>query len=277
MRLRTQYLTKNDCYIRQKHLNVRGVMWHSTGANNPLVSRYVPGNAELGVNTNGNHWNMSNVEAKQKFGQKLNKCVHAFIGLFSDGEVGTVQTLPWGIQGWHAGGSANQTHIGFEICEDGLEDAYYFNAVYQESCELTAKLCRDYALDPFEDGVIICHADGYQMGVASNHGDVLHWLAKYGKTMDDVRRDVARLIEGDDENMDAERFHELFLEMRRTLQDNDNADWSQEARQWAIDNGLIAGGGTLENGEVNYMWEDLLTREQMVQLLFRFAKWMGRA
>ena len=32
----------------------------------------------------------------------------------------TYQTLPWDHRGWHAGGSANNTHIGFEICEDAL-------------------------------------------------------------------------------------------------------------------------------------------------------------
>ena len=53
-------------------------------------------------------------------------------------------------QGWHCGrgknGSANDTHISFEICEDGLEDASYFKAVYQEAVELTAYLCKEYNL-----------------------------------------------------------------------------------------------------------------------------------
>ena len=36
------------------------------------------------------------------------------------------------------------------------------------------------------------------MGIASNHGDVRHWFSRFGKSMDDVRRDVARrLKEGD--------------------------------------------------------------------------------
>ena len=47
----------------------------------------------------------------------------------------TYQTLPWDHRGWHAGGSANNTHIGFEICEDGLADATYFKKVYQEAIE----------------------------------------------------------------------------------------------------------------------------------------------
>lgn len=42
--------------------------------------------------------------------------------------------------------------------------------------------------------VILCHADSYKLGFGSNHGDVLHWFKKFGKTMDDVRKDVAALI-----------------------------------------------------------------------------------
>jgi hypothetical protein len=39
-----------------------------------------------------------------------------------------------------------------------------------------------------------------------------------------------------------------------------------------VGKGLIQGGG-----DDNFMWEDLLTREQMAVLLYRFAKMMGQA
>ena len=42
--------------------------------------------------------------------------------------------------------------------------------------------------------VILCHADSYELGLGSAHGDVLHWFKKYGKTMDYVRKDVAALM-----------------------------------------------------------------------------------
>ena len=45
------------------------------------------------------------------------------IGKLADGTVTTYQTLPWDHRGWHAGGSANDTHLSFEICEDDLTDA----------------------------------------------------------------------------------------------------------------------------------------------------------
>lgn len=79
----------------------------------------------------------------------------------------------------------------------------------------------------------------------------------------------------EDDNMDVVRFKELYNEMRKELQDNDSGKWSEEARAWAISTGLIAGSGTEINGEPNYMWEDILTREQFVTVLYRFAKMMG--
>ena len=186
MKLSSCILLHNDCYRAGRTIQPRGVMVHSTGADNPWLSRYVaPDDGNLGENSNGNDWNRPGVGA----------CVHAFIGQLADGSVATYQTLPWNWRGWHAGTgttgfSANNTHISFEICEDGLDGPDYFNAVYQEAVELTAYLCQLYGLDPLEDGVVICHSEGYRRGVASNHADVMHWFPKHGKSMDTFRADV---------------------------------------------------------------------------------------
>ena len=193
------YLTDNRCYTIGATIKPRGVMVHSTGANNPLVARYVqPADndpnrdkllSEIGRNRNQNDWNNPDMDV----------CVHAFIGKLADGSVGTVQTLPWNRRGWHAGtgtsgGSANNTHIAFEICEDALTDATYFGKVYQEAVELTAMLCKTYSLDPLAGGVVICHSEGYKRGIASNHGDVMHWFPKFGKSMDTFRTDVSKAM-----------------------------------------------------------------------------------
>ena len=79
----------------------------------------------------------------------------------------------------------------------------------------------------------------------------------------------------EDEDMDKETFKRMFLEMRKELQDNDSSDYSDAAREWAVRTGLIKGGDKLPDGNDNYMWEDLLTREQMATLLFRFAQMLG--
>jgi hypothetical protein len=206
-------------------------MVHSTGANNPSVARYVPGDDVIGRNQYGNDWDRPGLE----------KCAHAFVGKFADGGVGTVQTLPWNRRGWHAGGDANNTHISFEICEDGLEDASYFEAVYQEAVELTAMLCREYNLDPLAEGVVICHQEGYHRGIASNHGDVLHWFPKFGKTMDDFRADVARWMEGEDETVTYEQWKEYmdrYLAERAELPAN---EWAQAGLEQAKVKGITDG------------------------------------
>ena len=185
MNLHQCILTENDCYKAGRRIVPKGVMVHSTGANNPRLSRYVaPDDGMLGQ-PSSLHWNQSGTGA----------CVHAFIGRLADGSVASYQTLPWTMRGWHCAGSANDTHISFEICEDGLTDAAYFAAVYREAVELTAMLCGAYGLDPLADGVVICHQEGYQRGIASNHADVLHWFPRFGRSMDDFRADVAREME----------------------------------------------------------------------------------
>lgn len=185
MILRTCLLTKNDCYKSAQCITPKGVMVHSTGANNPNVKRYVqPNDGKLGVNYGGNDWNRSGIGA----------CVHAFIGKTDAGEIATYQTLPWTMRGWHGGGSSNNTHISFEICEDGLSDSTYFNKVYTEAVELTAHLCKQYKLNPLSDGVVICHSEGYKRGIATNHADVMHWFPKHGKSMDSFRTDVNNLL-----------------------------------------------------------------------------------
>ncbi len=42
MNLKQFYLTNNACYKIGRKLNVQGLMLHSTGADNPNISRYVP-------------------------------------------------------------------------------------------------------------------------------------------------------------------------------------------------------------------------------------------
>lgn len=199
-------MTNSTCYKGTRKMNVLGVLWHSTGANNPWLKRYVQPSdnasdrAELieliGKNTYGNDWNHIDRQAG----------LNCWIGKLADGTVATVQTMPWDYRPWGCGsgskGSCNNGWIQFEICEDALTDKTYFDKVYKEACEITAYLCDMYDLDPngtvtmngVKVPVILCHADSYNLGLGSNHGDVLHWFKKHGKTMADVRKDVANLM-----------------------------------------------------------------------------------
>lgn len=191
MKLYKLILTNNACYKAGKTIKPKGIMVHSTGANNPWLKRYVgPDDGLLGKNQYNNHWNQDKPGGRQV-------CVHAFIGKLADGSIATYQTLPWNHRGWHAGGDANNTHIGFEICEDGLTDASYFSAVYKEAVELCVHLCKLYGLSEKD---ILCHSEGYKQGIASNHADVMHWFPKHGKTMDTFRVDVKKLLNEEDKS-----------------------------------------------------------------------------
>ena len=145
MVLSKHYLTKNDCYKAGRKIVPRGVMVHSTGVAQPDLNVFVRA------------WNKPGVEV----------AVHAIVS-----QEGIYQCLPWDCRGWHAGGAANNTHIGFEICEpaghtyrggtmvgyDAGKNAPYFDTVYRSAVELTAMLCAAYGLDPLADGVVICHS-----------------------------------------------------------------------------------------------------------------------
>jgi LysM repeat protein len=185
MNLRKLILTNNACYKAGATITPKGIMVHSTGANNPNLRRYVgPDDGLLGVNQYANHWNQDTPDGRQV-------CVHGFIGKLADGSVATYQTLPWNRRGWHAGGTANDTHISFEICEDTLTDGAYFAKVYKEASELCAYLCEQYGLT---EQNIICHSEGAKKGIASAHADVMHWFPKHGKSMDTFRAEVKKLL-----------------------------------------------------------------------------------
>lgn len=189
----------------------KGVLWHSTGANNPNLKRYVqPSDTKptedsyskdqwlviLGKNQYNNDWNHIERQAG----------LNCWIGKLADGTVTAVQTMPWDYRPWGCGsgskGSCNSGWMQFEICEDNLTNKDYFEAVYREACEITAYYCKMYNIDPkgtvVHEGVtvptILCHYDSYKLGLGSNHGDVDHWFKKYGKTMNTVREDVAKLL-----------------------------------------------------------------------------------
>jgi N-acetylmuramoyl-L-alanine amidase len=160
MNLQKLILTNNACYKTGRTIIPKGIMVHSTGANNPYLKRYVgPDDGLLGKNQYNNHWNQDKPDGRQV-------CIHAFIGKLANGIIATYQTLPWNHRGWHAGGTANNTHIGFEICEDNLTDTSYFSVIYKEAVDLCVFLCKEFDLTEKD---IICHSEGYKLGIASNH------------------------------------------------------------------------------------------------------------
>jgi len=270
------------CFMRQSTwyqgagpVTVRGVLWHSTGANNPNLKRYVqpddnaPDRAELlellGVNKNRNDWNHITRQAG----------VHAFIGKLAGGEAAAVQVGEWNKKAWGCGsgrkGSCNNGWIQFEICEDGLNDPVYFEQVYREAVELTAYLCQLYKLDPLgtvtyngvKVPVILCHQDSYRLGLGSGHADVLHWFPKFGKSMEDVRNDVARAMKGEDDGMlTYEQWKEYMNQYREELRAMGAPKWGKAELEQAVAMGLTDGSRPC----------DLASRQEVASMVIRSLK-----
>lgn len=178
------YLTKNDCYKAGKTMTPKGIVVHSTAANNKTLKRYIqPDDGILGLNPNGNDWNRPGV----------GKCVNAFIGNDKNGIARIYQTLPWDMKPWGCGsgskGSYNNSHIQFEICEDNLLDEKYFSAVFGLAIELCAYLCKTYNIDVSN---IVSHKEAHAKGYASGHSDCDYWLHNFGKDMNWFRSEVKK-------------------------------------------------------------------------------------
>ena len=78
------------------------------------------------------------------------------------------------------------------MCEDALTDKRYFELAISAAIEYCAYLCYTFGLDISS---IVSHAEAHKMGYASNHGDIDHWLKKFGWDMNGFRRSVREVYE----------------------------------------------------------------------------------
>lgn len=192
-KIQVRFMEKNPCFTQEKRLiQPKGIMVHST--------------AEPGIMAKDwfDLWNIPVEQGGREVG------VHAFV---DDKDI--IQYLPWEKRAWHCGrgekGSYNDTHISIEMCEpEGIEytepgtiaDSYnpedpvkkkYFNSALKNMVELCAHLVQTYKIDLNN---IICHQEGYQQGMASDHKDVLHWWPRHGVEMDTFRSLVGKKLKG---------------------------------------------------------------------------------
>ena len=200
MKLIESFMEKNPCYgANMSNADDRyttfqrrgplGLVLHSVGCAQPSAGVFVK------------KWNSTSYDRA---------CVHAFI----DANTGTVdQCMPWNFRAWHVGGSANNTHIGVEMCEPSAikyttgakftitdkEKAFkQCEAAYKAAVELFAMLCNKYKLDPLKDGVILSHNECGKRGIGSGHVDPEHlWSGLgIGYTMGGFRNDVKKAMSG---------------------------------------------------------------------------------
>lgn len=235
MKIIERFSTKNDCYrSNERQADSRyttfqkrgplGLMLHSVGCPQPRAEVFANG------------WDVSGKEV----------AVHAV--LQADGTV--YQCLPWNFRGWHAGGTANNTHIGVEMtepaqikytsgakftCSDLTAARAQATGCYKTAVDLFAMLCELFHLDPMTS--IISHAEGAKKGVASGHGDPEHlWKGLgLGYTMDGFRADVKAEMEADDRNDDRNE--------ERNEERNDHSDNEQEENEMMNQEQILAAMG----------------------------------
>lgn len=179
--IKQKYITQNACYKQGKSIVPKGIIVHSLGVPQPDIDKV--------------YASFNNVSAKT--------AVHAAVN-----NTNIYQFMPWTYRPWGCGsgpnGSGNDSYIQFEICEPSgfkykpnstIMDGYdikkqqsYFDAIWNNAVDLATYLCGIYKLSA---STIICHSEAHTKGIASNHGDVMHWFPKHGKNMDDFRKAVA--------------------------------------------------------------------------------------
>ena len=258
MNIVQQFIAQNDCFkANVNRVDSRYVKFQDNGPTDLML--HSAGCAQPDADVFFRAWNKPNVQ----------KAVHAFI----DANTGDVhQFLEWNYRGWHSGGTANNTHIGVEMCESGYiqyTGANTFDVLnrtravadcvraYHSAVELFAYLCEMWQLDPVTN--ICSHKEGYELGIATNHGDPEHYWKGLGMnyTMDTFRQNVYDLIHT-----------EPVVELPFT--DVDPERWSYEGICYCYRNGITAG-----TSETKFSPKANVTREQMAVMLMRLGKLAG--
>lgn len=165
--------TKSDCYASRKTTARTGIQVHSVGSKGTRMERWKKS------------WNRPGRDV----------CANYLID-----DNGIYQVLPEGKRCWLSGsgpnGNANNTHLGFEICEPLTKNDTPEAAadLYGKALYLCVTLCRRYGIHPAH---VQAHYELHALGLASNHADVRHWWGKKGTawepyTMDKLRADIAK-------------------------------------------------------------------------------------
>ncbi len=191
-KINVKWMNENRCWTSEKRtIKPRGIMVHSTASPGIMAPDWF------------SRWNK-----QPENGGKLTS-VHAFVD-----DKCIMQYLPWCLRTWHCGrgdnDSGNDNYISIEMCEptsvvyttknkskidassynpQAPENKKYFKAALKNMVKLCAYLCDWFNLEPDS---IICHQEGYQLGIASDHADVLHWWPLHGLRMDNFRELVSQ-------------------------------------------------------------------------------------
>lgn len=239
--------TKNGAYKAGRNIKATGALNHSLGCAQPSAD-VVYNN----MNNEGAGWGVT-----------------AILGDFHKGAGRIILALPiapatrrnWGC-GAGSKGSYNNSRVQWEVCEpsghtyaggtmigyDVAKNAEYFARMWA----LLVKWNVYVAIELGYTANMICdHAESHRAGMGSNHADIGHWLPKHGKTMNDLRAEVAAILNDkeDEDEMTQEKFNELmegYDPTYKTLEDVPTF-WRAETEE-LVKAGAIKGDGVVSLG-----------------------------
>ncbi len=185
--LEVRYATANPCYQMNRMIEPVGCVNHSFGVAQPDVEVLY-----RNMNQSGANW-----------------AVNAMLGNFHNGEGKILMTMKLNTRPWGCGsgrkGSWNNDHVQWEVCEpaghtynggtmigyDVKKNQAYFDRMWKMLVAWNVYVANayGYGADAIHD-----HAESYQAGYGTNHADISHWFAKHGKSMDDLRKEVAVIL-----------------------------------------------------------------------------------
>lgn len=95
-----------------------------------------------------------------------------------------IRTIPENEVAWHAGPTANHKFLSVEICEPSAKNPSLFEEVWRRTIWLVAEGCVRYGWAT--DTQVFSHQDISRMYQETNHTDPIDYLARYGRTWDDL-------------------------------------------------------------------------------------------
>ncbi|MCL2086954.1 MAG: SPOR domain-containing protein [Oscillospiraceae bacterium] len=227
VRTKTLLATKNGAYVNKTIVpggKPVGLLWHSTGVDNPWVQRYAGDSTTkdelIGANANNNGFQQTTSNSGVNSKGESVPCPNAVMGLGTDGKMLTVKILPDDYCPWCSGAGNldiakkngftgnNANFLGYyqlEVCEDQSCTGLVYGRKNPNTPKQYADLCYNemvaFSIEFFKtyfngdaakvtEKTLTSHVEANKMGIASSHFDPWHWLGKYGYSGDTLRKAV---------------------------------------------------------------------------------------
>lgn len=190
----------------------------------------------------------------------------AFVHGFVD-DTQILQTADFDYIAWHAGHTANQRFLGFELCQ--TYDRAKFLAAYDRWIWLAALKLYERKLGVVDGVTLLSHAQVSARWHECDHTDPLDYLAYHGKTWANVVSDVTAYyeqMEAEERMLEELQKRVAVLEKALAAQNDQTvSDWAKASVDKAVKAGVIKGDDS------GLSPKKPVTREQLVTILDRLG------